>query len=134
VARRHRVRDRRRLHAPHHARHDGRPPRAGWYSLDIARQEWTSAEAIADPRLWQLLELAREQVLAYAPSLAQDAPIPVRYRAAQLDQARNLLNAALVDPSNGSTAGDDFVLRPVPLDWMIRQQLRPRSVIPTVAG
>lgn len=96
----------------------------GWHTLDSAREEWDGAPP-SDYRLFQILELARQQVIAFAPSLESDAPIPANYREGQLMQARNLLNACLVDPS-GTTGGEDFVLRPFPLDWMVQQVLRPK--------
>jgi hypothetical protein len=107
----------------------------GWHTIDSARDEWTVGEAtVDDRRLWQLLELAREQVLAFAPALADDDPIPARYRAGQLMQAQNLYNAGAVDPNTGvEGSGDTFALRPYPLDWMVKQVLRPARGVPVVA-
>jgi hypothetical protein len=104
----------------------------GWYTLDAAREDWADAPE-TDARLEQLLELARQQVIAYAPALAAGAAIPANYKAGQLMQARNLWNAGLVDPATGQQ-GDDasFQLRPFPLDWMVRQVLRPKTGVPKV--
>lgn len=105
----------------------------GWHTIDTARDEWTVGEAtVDDRRLWQLLELAREQVTAFAPALAEDAAIPSSYRAGQLMQAQNLYNAGAVDPATGSTGDDQFALRPYPLDWMVKQVLRPARGVPVV--
>lgn len=103
----------------------------GWHTLDSARAEWADAEPLSDLRLFQLLELARQQVVAYAPTLAEDASVPTNYRQGQLMQARNLLNAAQVDPS-GAIGEDTFALRPYPLDWMVKQVLRPQRAVPGV--
>jgi hypothetical protein len=106
---------------------------SGWHTVDSARADWTVGEAtIDDRRLWQLLELAGEQVIEYASALAEGDPIPARYKAAQLMQAQNLYNAGSVDPATGSTGDDSFVLRPYPLDWMVKQVLRPAAGIPRV--
>lgn len=107
----------------------------GWHTVDTARDEWTVGEAtVDDRRLFQLLELAREQVIAYAPALEAGAPVPARYRAGQLMQAQNLYNAGAVDPATGADgAGDTFALRPYPLDWMVKQVLRPQRATPVVA-
>jgi hypothetical protein len=102
----------------------------GWHTLDSARAEWNDAP-LQDVRLFQVLELARQQVTEYAPALAVDAPIPGNYRQGQLMQARNLLNAGTVSPDGGIGEGD-FVLRPFPLDWMVKQILRPQRAVPTV--
>jgi len=100
---------------------------SGWHTVDSARDEWGVGEAPAsDARLFQLLELAREQVVEYAPALADDAPIPTRYRAGQIGHAQNLYNAGRVDPASGNAGDDEFTLRPYPLDWHIKQMLRPQ--------
>jgi len=103
----------------------------GWHTVDSARETWSGAPN-NEYRLYQLLELSRQQVEAYAPSLLIGAPVPASYREGQIMQARNLLNAGLVDPSGG-IGEDDFVLRPYPLDWMVKQVLRPKRAIPAVA-
>lgn len=101
----------------------------GWHSLDSARDEWSDAEAVSDVRLYTLLDLARQQVLAYGPELAEGSRPPSNYRAAQLMQARNLLNAGRAE---GGESGEDFVLRPFPLDWMVKQIIRPHRAVPAV--
>ena len=106
-------------------------PESGWHTLDSAREEWDGAPP-SDYRLFQILELARQQVIAYAPALEADDPIPTNYREGQLMQARNLLNAGLVDPASGGVGSEDFVLRPFPLDWMVKQVLRPHSGVPRI--
>lgn len=103
----------------------------GWHTLDSARELWAMAPQ-NEFRLFMLLELARDQCAAYAPALAEDAPVPPRYKEGQLMHARNLLNAATVSP-DGNTGDDDFVLRPYPLDWMVKQMLRPQRGVPVVA-
>lgn len=106
-----------------------------WHDLESARDQWIDAP-LDDDVLGELLEVAREQVIAYAPTLptpAEDAPLslPVSYRRAQLQQARNLWNAAAVN-GDGQTGSGDFVFQPRPLDWHIRQLLRPRKGAPRV--
>lgn len=103
----------------------------GWQTVDTARDIWEQAPN-DDARLFQLLELAKQQVLAYAPALTLLAPIPPNYREAQIMQARNIWNAGKVDPQSGGFGEDSFVIRPFPLDWMIKQILRPRTGIPVV--
>jgi hypothetical protein len=101
----------------------------GWHTLDTARIEWPDSDGLSDVQLFQILELGRQQVAAYAPKLALNARPPVNYRHAQLMQARNLLNAGRAE---GEGEGE-FVLRPFPLDWMVRQTLRPHQIIGVVA-
>lgn len=98
----------------------------GWHTLGSARAEWRDAGSIDDRRLWVLLEVAKAEVLAYAPALLVTAPVPLNYRDAQLMHARNRLNAARVDPATGDNGGNGFALTPFPLDWAIKQTLRPQ--------
>lgn len=106
-----------------------------WHDIESARDQWIDAP-LDDDVLEELLDVSVQQVIAYAPALAEPAEgeeldVPVNYRRAQLQQARNLWNASKVDPSGG-IGGDDFVIRPFPLDWIIRQTLRPRRGVPRV--
>jgi hypothetical protein len=100
----------------------------GWHTVDTARLEWSDATGIDDVRLYTLLELARAQCTEYAPALPANTRPPINYRQAQLMQARNLINAGRAE---GEGEGD-FVLRPFPLDWMVKQTLRPKSGVPVV--
>lgn len=105
----------------------------GWHTLPSARDEWKDATRINDRRLFVLLDVARTQVTDFAPALPEDALPPLAYREAQLMQARNLWNAARVDPSGGESDGSSFALTPFPLDWTIKQLLRPKRARPVVA-
>ncbi|WP_404311304.1 hypothetical protein LG314_07940 [Agrococcus terreus] len=103
----------------------------GWYTLDAARRDWPGAPE-DDARLHDLLAVARTQVLEYAPEL-ELAPVPAHYRAAQLLQARNVWNATQTDPNSSQMNGDGFAVPVYPLDWSVRQMLRPQRVVPVVA-
>lgn len=103
-----------------------------WHTLDTIREEWPDAEHIGDGTLWQMLEVARGDVLEFAPVLAVDAPVPDRYRLAQRVHTRNIWNATRVSPDGGMGEGD-FVLRPYPLDWHVKALLRPKRGVPVVA-
>jgi len=103
-----------------------------WHTLDSIREEWPDAEYIDDAPLWSLLSLAREDVLEFAPALADDAPVPDRYREGQRVHARNVWNASKVS-TDGSIGQDDFVIRPHPLDWHVKQIIRPKRARGAVA-
>lgn len=105
----------------------------GWHNIDSARADWdagTSAPA-SDDKLFELLELAREDCLEYAPVLAEGAPIPLRYRAAQLQQAKNTWDNSKPTTSPG-TEGELFAIKPFPLDWHVKNMLRPKRGTPVV--
>lgn len=110
-------------------------PDSGWHTIDTAVREWPDAPE--EWRLYQMLELAKEQVIAYVtePSHWEDPatlpdPVPLRYRNGQLMQARNLWNAGRVDPASGDAGNDGFQLTVYPLDWMVKQVLRPKPGFP----
>lgn len=102
----------------------------GWHTLDTARDDWRDAPGF-DAWLYECLWVARNDVIAFAPKLAEGQRPPLNYRRAQIMQARNLWNAGKVDPSSGGIGEDTFVLRPFPLDWTIKQTLRPKRAVPT---
>ena len=138
----------------------------GWQTLDSARAGWPDAP-IDDGALYELLEIAKEQCLEWAPldgidqeentlgdyylltpdstgsgiagaTLVHGSPelpaavqnIPLRYRKYQLMQARNIWNASKVDPSNGAFDDSSYAIKPFPLDWTIKQGLRPKRGVP----
>lgn len=103
----------------------------GWHTLDSARGDWQDAPGF-DPWLFELLEIARQQVTAYAPALSVGTQPPAAYRQAQLSQARNIWNSTKVDAASGSMGDETFVIRPYPLDWMIKQILRPKTGMPVI--
>jgi hypothetical protein len=107
-------------------------PDSEWHTLDSIREDWPDGETIPDATLYELLDVVRGQVLDFAPVLAVAAPVPARYRLAQRVQVRNTWNAAKVSPA-GEFGGDEFVIRPFPLDWHVKQILRPKRGVPVVA-
>ena len=102
----------------------------GWHTLASARSEWADAP-YDDVQLFELLEIAAGQALAYAPALIIGARIPTAYATGQLMQARNIWNASKVNPS-GDMGDGSFVITPKPLDWMIKQILRPKRAVPVM--
>lgn len=104
----------------------------GWLTLDAARTSWPNFEQLADLQLFEVLWTAKQQCIAYAPALAVDQRPPLNYKAAQQMQARNIWNASKVDPGSGGIGDDSFVIRPFPLDWMVKQMLRPKTAVPAV--
>lgn len=103
----------------------------GWHTLSSARAEWRDLPS--DPAVaFTLLEIAAEQILEFAPALPVDAQPTIAYRKAQLMQARNIWNASAVDPSTGDLGEGGFALTPFPLDWMVKQVVRPKRAIPRV--
>lgn len=113
---------------------------AEWYTVDAVEAQERLGAAWEDAPLenletcGMLLEVARGQVLDFAPDPADedDAPdvlpdppiIYDRYVYAQLQQAKNLWNAGRVS-SAGDVGIDGFTFTPRPLDKVVRQIIRP---------
>ena len=57
--------------------------------------------------------------------------IPDAWRLAQLMQARNIFNAGKASPA-GDFDGSSFGITTMPLDWQIKQLLRPQPGIGAV--
>jgi hypothetical protein len=107
-----------------------------WYTADTAEAQqrvkaaWVDAPVQNAELLGMLLTVARDQVIAFAPSPAPQPPEepvtdpPDRYVLAQLMQVRNLWNAGRVT-GDGETGAEGFTFRPYPLDNTIKAVIRP---------
>ena len=102
----------------------------GWLTLAAARDSWRDAPD-DDVVLWRLLAMAREQVEAYAPAIQWSTP-PPNYVTAQHTQARNIWNAVKTDPANQGIGDEAFTIRPFPMDWTVKQMIRPARAVPVV--
>lgn len=105
----------------------------GWHNLDSIQEAWDDAANLDDEQLFELLEIAKQAVLAYAEALELDQWPPTNYWKAQAMQAQNVWNSSRVNPVSGGDGDGSFVLRPFPLDWQIKQLLRPQSAVPVIA-
>lgn len=103
----------------------------GWHTVDTARDGWDDSPD-DDATVSDLLNLAKIAVIAFAPALAADARPPINYKAAQRMQAENIWNASRVSPSTGGDGDGTFVMRPFPLDWQVKQLLRPKRALPVI--
>ena len=99
----------------------------GWLTLELARAQWADAP-LDDVFLFQLLDTAKEQCLAYAPALELGAVIPARYIQAQLTQARALYQSTIANQAD-NVGIEGFTVRVFPLDFTIRAMLRPKKAI-----
>ena len=112
---------------------------AQWHTADSARAQWADAPPApldaGDPDpLDEALEVAKLEVLAYGPALVDEAVPPVNYRDAQLRQTINNWNAAYASPSGDFDGPGGFQLGAFPMDWKVKQLLRPRSVFGGAVG
>ena len=110
---------------------------ATWYTLEEIRAVWLDAPS-NDELLAELLDVAKVQVIAYAPviytpqgNVSQTPTTSMRW--AQKEQSRNIWNASKVSPS-GDMGMDTFVITPKPLDWHVQQVLRPATGLPRISS
>lgn len=102
-----------------------------WVSLTQARVMWADAPD-DDVALFHVLDAAHTAVIEYAPAIEEGSPIPPSYRQAQLMQARSIWTAQRGD-KDGSQFGAEGIVIPVfPLDWHVRQLLRPKTGVPVM--
>lgn len=116
---------------------------------------WKGAPIHNEELLAMLLEVAREQVVEYAPAAVATEPspdvidggspedpgegsvdgnpddVPARYVLAQLRQAQTLWDAGRADPA-GDIGPEGFRFTPRPLDKTIRNMIRPQSGVADV--
>jgi hypothetical protein len=113
-----------------------------WHTVESARDQWPDAPSDygddGDDTLLELLAVAKEAVLAYAPAVPVTEPpadpdvIPDGYRLAQLMQARNVWNSAKTSSSSDLDAGQYGISAGFPLDWQVRQLIRPKTGKPWI--
>lgn len=104
-----------------------------WHDRDSAREQTKSGLPVNDELLDTILEIAAQQVIEYGPlTLEATDPVPANYRHAQLMQAKNIWSAVIVDSGSGDQGDGTFRIAPFPLDWMVRQIIRPKRAVPAV--
>lgn len=101
--------------------------RDGWLTLETARAQWSDAP-LDDVFLAQILDAAKLQCIAYAPTLPVGALIPINYVHAQLMQARALYQSVIANQQD-NVGLEGFQVRVFPLDFTIRALLRPKRAI-----
>ena len=110
-----------------------------WYTADPddaatvqrVRAAWKDAPIENLEVLSMILDVAKAQVLAYAPELPNDDAYPARYVLAQLMQARTLFQAGQV-ASAGTVGEGEYVYTPRPMDKTVRTIIRPEDGKPDV--
>jgi hypothetical protein len=102
----------------------------GWHTVQSASVDWPDSAQVQPHVLYQLLEVARQAVSAYAvPSELLEQP-SANFRMAQLLHARSLWNVSKSSTGSvvGSEAGYTIAIRP--LDSTVRALIRPPRAVP----
>lgn len=120
---------------------------ATWHTVESAREQWPDApvdEDGGDEQLTELLAVAKDAILAFAPVstspslvvvddilVPSEDDVPDGYRMGQLLQARNVWNSSRAGAA-GDMDGGSYGLTSFPLDWQVRQLVRPKRGRPVV--
>lgn len=102
---------------------------SGWHTLMSAEAAWPEAARLNDLVLWELLESARVDCLAYATNGTRTAPTPVPapWRRAQLMQVIERYQSGLQSDSGDELAGQGFTIPWRPMERKVKQLLRPTT-------
>jgi hypothetical protein len=94
--------------------------------LEAIAKFWEDAAVIDEVTLEKLFIAAHELCLAYAPVLPEGAPVPERYRLAEILQARDIWSK--MESGNRDEYGPDGMrLSVTHLDYQARNLLRPKT-------
>ena len=93
--------------------------------LDEVRAYWRNVDDAQPESLGNLLAAAREACEAFAPAGRLVEPIPESFRKAQALQAKALLRSELAGGNDGIGL-DGLTVTVFPMDWTVKQLLRPR--------
>ncbi|WNM25240.1 hypothetical protein [Demequina capsici] len=99
-------------------------PTTQWLTIGTCRALWHDAPD-SDLELFELLEAARIDCLAFAPTVET---IPDSYRKAQRLQTEARWTASRATSSD-RMGGEEYGVTVFPLDWHVKQLLRPRTAI-----
>lgn len=106
---------------------------ATWYTAEEAEADWSDASQMTAEQLSNLLDAAKDAVVAYAPVVETPlTTIPAGYREAQLLQARNVWNSQKASPATGDFDNGQYGLGAYPLDWQVKQLIRPKRGMPVI--
>lgn len=95
----------------------------GWVTTEEVRLHFKDDVPLDDDVLTSLLQAAYELCSAYAPQVVP-SPLPERWKLAQMTQAKNMWDA---DRESGDGLGPDgFAIRVFPMDWKVKNLLRPK--------
>ena len=96
-----------------------------WVTPLEVEELWPEAAELEWPVLDRLIKSSWEQCSVFAPDLPEGQAVPESWKVAQVMQARSTYRASLTG-SNNQVGDDGMVLTVFPLDWQVRQLLRPK--------
>lgn len=104
----------------------------GWVTLIQARRLWPDAQHLTDEDLIWYLNAAYEAAVEFAPVLADGETAPDAWGIAQVMQARAIFRSVSAGSRDEFLGADGAAVTVFPLDWNVRQLLRPKRGVPTI--
>jgi len=105
-----------------------------WATPEIAEALWADAAHLDPDVLTLLLESAHSDCVAYLPDGADDTAeedVPANWKIAEVSQARARYTALLSGNEN-QVGADGQTVTVFPLDWQVKQLLRPKRGAPRI--
>lgn len=99
----------------------------GWVTTEQARELWYDAPE-DEETLGMYLMAAYEQCAAYVPDpilLPYVEPVPMGWTLAQVQQARDLARAGIINSDQSSFGGEGMPITIFPMSWTVKRLLRP---------
>lgn len=93
---------------------------------------WPGAFDLTESELETYLEAARVQCEAFAPALPENTEPPANYILAQALQARAIARATIAG-SGDTLGGYGDTVTVFPMDWTVKNLLRPKKGRPIIA-
>lgn len=104
-------------------------PDAGWYTIADTVEAWREGARLDPVVLWELLDSARDDCLAYATNSTRTAPrpVPAAWRRAQLMQVIDRYQAGIPSDGGDELGGQGFTIPWRPMERKVKQLLRPTN-------
>lgn len=93
---------------------------------------WPGYVDVSEDMLSMVLEAAREDCETYGPTLTDPETPPGRYVLAQVQHARAIVRAGFIGSSD-TQGGYGEGVTVFPMDWHVKQLLRPKKGVPNPA-
>jgi hypothetical protein len=103
-----------------------------WVTPEYVRERWSDAP-LDDDVLNSYIDAAQFACEAFAPVLADGVEVPESYRLAVVAQARSIYRSVSLGNQDGGIGPDGFAIQTFPLDWTVKQFLRPKNPRPVIA-
>lgn len=104
---------------------------ATWHTATTLREQWSNAPG-SDALVAELLVVAKNQVIEFAPAL-DDAAVPTdSCRLAQMLQARALWESQHASTRDDDVIGGEYQVRVYPMSATIKSILRPSTAFKVI--